>query len=67
METIVVEQQDRVGIIYLNRQEFLNAFDDLMGYELRVQIEKFNADPDIGAIVISKRTRLFCRCRCEWI
>ena len=33
METIVVEQQNRVGIIYLNRQEFLNAFDDLMGYE----------------------------------
>ena len=59
METIVVEQQDRVGIIYLNRQEYLNAFDDLMGYELRVQIEKFNADPHIGAIVISGKGRAF--------
>ena len=44
METIVVEQQDRVGIIYLNRQEFLNAFDDLMGYELRAENRSTNED-----------------------
>ena len=59
MKTIIVEQEDRVGIIYLNRQEYLNAFDDLMGYELRVQIEKFNSDPKIGSVLISGMGRAF--------
>ena len=59
MKNIIVDHKDRVGIIYLNRQEYLNAFDDLMGYELRVQIQKFNSDPHIGSILVSGMGRAF--------
>jgi 2-(1,2-epoxy-1,2-dihydrophenyl)acetyl-CoA isomerase len=58
-ETILVNRKDRVGIITLNRPEYLNAINDVMGRELRSQISRFNEDKDIGAIVLTGAGRAF--------
>jgi enoyl-CoA hydratase/carnithine racemase len=59
-ETILTEQRDRVGIITLNRPEKLNAFNFEMQAEWRDQVEKWNNDPGVGAIVFTGAGRAFC-------
>ena len=58
-ESILVEQIGRVGIITLNRPDFLNAFNDDLNRELRLQIRDFNNDATIGSIVITGAGRAF--------
>ena len=58
-ETILVEQIGRVGIITLNRPDFLNAFNEDLNRELRLQIRDFNNDSTIGSIVITGAGRAF--------
>ena len=56
-EMILVETHGRVGLIRLNRPQALNALcDELMG-ELGAQLLAFDADPAIGAIVLTHRER----------
>jgi enoyl-CoA hydratase len=58
-ETILVEQRDRVGLITLNRPEALNALNaELMGEVVRAA-QEFDADPGVGAIVITGSQRAF--------
>lgn len=59
-ETILTEQQGRVGIIRLNRPDRLNAWNDAMGQELSEQIEAWNDDDSIGAILVTGEGRAFC-------
>ena len=47
-QTILIDRQGRVGLITLNRPDYLNAVNSTMGLEIREQIEKFNED-DSGA------------------
>lgn len=58
-DTILAEQRGRVGIITLNRPDFLNAFNDDLNRELRLQIRDFNNDATIGSIVITGAGRAF--------
>lgn len=58
-ESILVEQIGRVGIITLNRPDFLNAFNDDLNRELRLQIRDFNNDATVGSIVITGAGRAF--------
>ena len=58
-ETILVDRKDRVGIITLNRPDHLNAMNQTMHKELRDQIESFNDDSTIGAIVITGSGRAY--------
>tara|TARA_B100000676_G_scaffold310592_1_gene377631 strand:- start:2160 stop:2963 length:804 start_codon:yes stop_codon:yes gene_type:complete len=58
-KTILVDRKGRVGIITLNRPEYLNAINDVMGKELREQIRTFNEDSTIGAIVITGAGKAF--------
>ena len=58
-EAILVEQTGRVGIITLNRPDFLNAFNDDLNRELRLQIRDFNNDATVGSIVITGAGRAF--------
>ena len=58
-ESILVEQTGRVGIITLNRPDFLNAFNDDLNRELRLQIRDFNNDATVGSIVITGAGRAF--------
>lgn len=59
-ETIKTDQRGRVGIVWLNRPDKLNAMNDTMHKELIEQITSWNSDRSIGAIVITGEGRAFC-------
>lgn len=58
-ETILVKQEGRVGIITLNRPEALNALNVELGTEVLAAARGFDADPGIGAIIITGSDRAF--------
>ena len=57
--TILVEQRGRVGLITLNRPEALNAINAQLLRELLDAATAFDADPGVGAIVITGSERAF--------
>ncbi|WP_454915198.1 enoyl-CoA hydratase [Xanthobacter sediminis] len=58
-ETLLVERHERVGLIRLNRPKALNALNsDLIG-ELNVVLDAFEADAEIGCIVITGSEKAF--------
>lgn len=59
-EQIQTETQGAIGIIRLNRPEKLNAYTQQMMAEMVQAVEGFNANPDIGAIVLTGQGRAFC-------
>ena len=59
-EHILTEQRGRVGIIRLNRPEKLNAWTAQMASEIQDQLQAWNRDPSVGAIVITGEGRAFC-------
>lgn len=59
-EMILVETEGRVGIITFNRPERLNALHETMMAETRGQIEAWNSEPAIGAIILTGAGRAFC-------
>jgi enoyl-CoA hydratase len=58
-ETILVETHGRVGLIRLNRPQALNALCDRMMEELGTQLQAFDADPGIGAVVLTGSEKAF--------
>ena len=52
-ETILIETIDRVGLVRINRPKARNALNSTVLRELNVALENFDADPQIGAIVIT--------------
>jgi enoyl-CoA hydratase/carnithine racemase len=52
-ETILLEREDGVGIVTLNRPEKLNAMNRKLGAELADAMTRLNADDAIGCIVIT--------------
>jgi enoyl-CoA hydratase len=52
-ETILLEREDGVGIITLNRPEKLNAMNRKLGAELADAMKRLNEDDGIGCIVIT--------------
>ena len=58
-EMILIETQGRVGVVRLNRPQALNALCDQLMAELGAQLLAFDADPAIGAIVITGSERAF--------
>ncbi len=59
-EQILTEVHGRVGVIRLNRPEKLNAWSAVMASEITAQLEEWNADPAIGAIMLTGEGRAFC-------
>src|SRR6201993_3502482 len=60
-EHILLEREDGVGIIWLNRPEKLNAINRKLSSELRDAVKELDADDAIGCIVITGAgTRAFC-------
>jgi enoyl-CoA hydratase/carnithine racemase len=59
-EQILAEQRGRVGIIKLNRPEKLNAWTQQTAAEIQQQVEAWNGDPGVGAILITGEGRAFC-------
>ena len=58
-EMILVERRDRVGLITLNRPKQLNALNSQLARETLTALKEFDADPKIGAIVITGSSRAF--------
>ena len=58
-EFILTRTEGRVGIVQLNRPKALNALNRGLMAELMAAIEQFDADADIGAIVITGNERAF--------
>ena len=58
-ETIIVETHGRVGLIRLNRPAALNALCDQLMDEMGSQLLAFDADPAIGAIILTGSDRAF--------
>ncbi len=56
---ILVETSERVGIIRLNRPQALNALNDQLMDELGAAMLAFDADLDIGCIVITGSEKAF--------
>jgi enoyl-CoA hydratase len=57
--TILVESRGRVGLIRLNRPQFMNALNGVLLGELMGVMEDFDAQQDIGAMVITGSERVF--------
>ena len=58
-EHILVETEDGVGIVTLNRPEQLNAMNRKLSSELRDAVKAFDADDAVGCIVITGAGRAF--------
>ncbi len=58
-EMIVAEVRGRVGLVRLNRPQALNALCDQLMDELGTQLLAFDADPGIGAIVLTGSEKAF--------
>ncbi len=58
-EMIIVERRERVGLITLNRPKQLNALNRQLAEETLATLREFDADPAIGAIVITGSPRAF--------
>nr|WP_245392375.1 enoyl-CoA hydratase-related protein [Salinicola endophyticus] len=56
---IVVERRERVGLIILNRPKSLNALNRQLAEETLAALREMDADPGIGAIVITGNPRAF--------
>ena len=56
---ILVETQGRVGIVRLNRPQRMNALNDALAVELAAALASFDADENIGAIIITGNDKAF--------
>ncbi|MBN1665439.1 MAG: enoyl-CoA hydratase/isomerase family protein, partial [Anaerolineales bacterium] len=58
-EHILVETHGKVGLVQLNRPKALNALNESLLKELMVALEDFDAQAEIGAMVITGNERAF--------
>ncbi len=58
-QTIIVETREHVGCVRLNRPEALNALNRQIMDELGDALRKFDADPAIGAVVLTGSDKAF--------
>lgn len=58
-ECILTEKDGEVGIVTLNRPEALNAFSDQLMDEVTDALKKFDADDEIGCIVLTGSEKAF--------
>jgi enoyl-CoA hydratase len=58
-ETILVETHGRVGVIRLNRPQALNALNARLAGEVTAAIEAFEADGNIGCMIITGSDKAF--------
>ncbi len=58
-EHILAQEEEGIGIITLNRPDVMNALNCLLMEELVQQLRHYDADKDIGAIIIIGNERAF--------
>jgi len=58
-ENIIVETRGKVGLITLNRPKAMNALNDKLIDEIGAALDGFEADPNIGCMVITGSDKAF--------
>ncbi|MCB9946955.1 MAG: enoyl-CoA hydratase [Rhodospirillaceae bacterium] len=58
-ETIIVETRGKVGVVTLNRPKALNALNDQLITELNQALDAFEADEQVGCIVVTGSEKAF--------
>lgn len=58
-KTLLVEKQDGVGIVTLNRPEALNALNKQLMDEMTLALRAFEADKDVGCIMLTGSEKAF--------
>jgi enoyl-CoA hydratase len=58
-ETLLVETRGRVGLVTLNRPQALNALNSTVMRELAAALKAFDADKEIGAVVLAGSEKAF--------
>ena len=58
-ETILVERRGAVGLITLNRPKALNALNDQLIAEIDAALTAFDADDEVGAVVLTGSEKAF--------
>jgi enoyl-CoA hydratase len=58
-ETILVETRGRVALVTLNRPQALNALNSTVFRELNAAFDGFDADPQVGCVVITGSEKAF--------
>src|SRR4030066_1638494 len=58
-ETMLIEIHERVGLVRINRPKVRNALNSTLLRELNDALESFDADPGVGAIVITGDDQAF--------
>ncbi len=58
-QNIIVETKGRVGVVTLNRPQALNALNNALVGELNQALDTFEADANIGCIVITGSEKAF--------
>ena len=58
-ETILVETQDKVGVVTLNRPKALNALNTTVMREIAEALKGFDRDPNIGCMVVTGSEKAF--------
>ncbi len=58
-ETLLVSVQARVGLITLNRPKALNALNSQLIAELNQALDRLEADPEVGCLVITGSAKAF--------
>jgi len=59
-EHIELEIADGIATIWMNRPEKMNAFTELMRYEIIDALDHTDADDDVRAVIFTGRGRAFC-------
>ena len=59
-QTIEIQAGQGVAILWLNRPEVRNAFDETMIAELTAAFDEFDADPGVRAVVLAGHGNVFC-------
>jgi enoyl-CoA hydratase len=58
-QTLLVEVRERVGLITLNRPQALNALNSQLIDELNQVLDRLEADPEVGCMVITGSAKAF--------
>ena len=57
--TVIVETRGRVGVMRINRPRQMNALNSEVMAQILAAVEAFDADPEIGAMVLAGNERAF--------
>ncbi len=58
-ETLLTEVDGAIAVITLNRPDAMNSFNDTLMNELTAALDTFDADPEIGCVVITGSAKAF--------